>query len=224
MADRRGTGTPPDLWTRLTLELRRDKKKTIIMTGLVLVAAVVGGRLFVSSIGPGDASASSPEASTAEVATSSSDGASARRAQQELVARRNEYIAGIKPGITRDLFKFTPEAFALSKPQKPKVVTQQAPTEPAKPKMSFWAKWDKIRALARQRARALKLQSTIGGSPPAAIINGKLVCVGRRIGGFTVVSISARTCEIETEVEYIVDEESGEKVNEKVRLVLELED
>ena len=223
MADRRGSGTPPDLWTRLSLELRRDKKKSTIMAGLVLVAAVMGGRLIVSQLGPAKASGSSVAGATAEVATPSSGGASGKGAQHGLVAKRDAYIANIKPGITRNLFKFTPEAFALTKPQKPPVIVKKPTTQPVDKKKALEELRKQLKELAQSRARDLKLQSTIGGASPIAIINGKLVRVGRKIGDFTVVSVTSRKCEIETEVEYIVDKKSNRKAKEKVTLVLEIE-
>lgn len=224
MAERRGAGTPPDLWTRLSLELRRDKKKSAIMAVLVLVAAVLGGRLIVSQFGPAKASASSSAAvATAEVAAPSSDGASAGGAQHGMVAKRDEYIANIKPGITRDLFKFTPEAFALAKPQKAPAMAKKPTTRPVDKEKALKELRKQLKELAQSRARDLKLQSTIVGASPIAIINGKLVRVGRKIDGFTVVSVTSRKCEIEIEMEYTVDEKSKRKAKEKVTLALEIE-
>jgi len=219
MTDRRGTGTPPDLWTRVSLEIRRDKKKTTIMAGLVLLAAVMAGRMIVSQSGPAEASAST--SAVAKVATTADDGAQARGDQQELIARRNEYITGITPGITRDLFKFTPEAFTLASPPIPTISTPAVqPVDKAK---AFEELKKQLTAIAHSRARGLKLQSTIVGDSPIAIINGELVRVGRSVGGFTVVSIANRKCEIETEVEYIVDKDSKKKAKQKVKLTLVIE-
>ena len=212
MTDRRGTGAPPDWRTRLTLELRRDKKKTLIMMALGLVAAVMAGRLIVGRLGPSKASASQQVVATAQIAMPfSSSSAAGGSAEQAQARRRDQYIEKIKSGITRDLFHYAPEAFPLTDREKVEVGAPKGTTPaPVDDKAIQEKVNDLLQARARSLAGGLKLQSTIIGSTPMAIINGRLLRVGQKIAQFTVTSVTNRKCVLETEIAYVLHDTTYE--------------
>ncbi len=211
MADRRGTGAPPDWRTRLVLELQRDKKKTAIMMALGLVAAVMAGRLIVGRLGPAKASASQQIVATAQIAMPTSLDGMAGDAAHEQANRRDEYINRITPGITRDLFHYSPETFPLTDREKVEVgIPKGATPKPVDDKAIQKKVNELLRARARSLAGGLKLQSTIIGSSPMAIINGRLLRIGQKIADFTVMSVTNRKCTLETEIAYVLDDETYE--------------
>ena len=220
--ERRGTGSAvPDWRTRLSMELRRDKRKTFILVTLVLAGAVLGGRMLVKGFGPSKASALQKAAPTAKIAVTplAVPGTPSTSA-------RDEYIANIKPGITRDLFKLSPELFPLTEPVKT-AVKPKATTQPAKTDKEALRK-RRVAAITAgvwsQAGKQLNVQSTITGSSPMAIINGKLLRAGDRIGGFKLVAVTSRTCEVEKTVEYIIDEEAQTRGKLVVRVTIEIRD
>ena len=187
--ERRGTGeAPPDWRTRMSLELRRDKKKTAILAVLALVCSVLGGRLISGRLSPAKASASQGAAPTAMIVTTAAR-AMSPGAPGFGASARDKYIANIKPGITRDLFWFNAKAFRrIRQVEKPKAPT----TQPVKRDRAAENKKRiaGIRVAAQERAeKQLIVQSTIAG---AAIINGKLLRKNRSIGGFKLVAVSTR--------------------------------
>lgn len=221
--ERRGTGSAPDWRTRLSLELRRDKKKTAALVAVLLVAAVLGGRMIVNGTGPAEASASQKNVATAKVFTRT-PGIGGGGSLPFGAAARDKYIVGIKPGITRDLFKLTPELFPLTHVENtsagPKPATRPAKVDKeAERKRRIEAISGAIRSDARKQ---LDLQSTIEGVSPMAIINGKLCCIGTRIGEFRLVTVSSRMCEVERVVEYLVDDETGAKAKLAVRATIRM--
>ncbi len=218
--ERRGTGAPAaDWYTRLSMELRRDKKKTAILAALVLVGAVMGGRMLVGG-SPSRASAKQRAAPTAKISPTPlailGTGASSEGSACD------KYIAAIKPGITRDLFRLTPELFPLTEPTR--VVDKPKPTtRPVKPDKDALKKkrTETVKAGVRSQARRqLNVQSTIVGDSPMAIINGKLLRIGDQIAGFTLVAVGSRTCEVQKTVEYRIDPdaETTDKLVIKARI------
>ena len=219
--ERRGTGEAvPDWRTRMAMELRRDKKKTAILVALVLVCAVLGGRLIAGRLGPSKASGSQGVVPTAKVVTASQNTSGAPGSVPFGASARDKYIANIKPGITRDLFRFKTTSFRkVRQIDTPKVPT----TQPAKRdkvaenKKRIAGIRDGVRARAEKQ---LIVQSTIVGGSPMAIINGRLLRMGDSIGGFKLVAVSTRGCEVATVVKYLVDEETEVRGEMTVKVAL----
>ena len=225
MIERRGAGAVPDWCTRMSLELRRDKKKTVIFVTLVLVGSVMGGRMVVKRLGPSKASASQMVTATAKVAATPLTASAGAEGLQPGASARDKYVATIKPGISRDLFRLSPELFPLSVPKTaPVSVVKKAPTtRPALDKEAVRRKRIRaIEALVQAQARVLDLQSTILGSTPMAIINGRLLRINGKIGQFRLVAVSSRACEVEKVVDFIVDAETGAREKTPIRVVLEI--
>ena len=221
--ERRGTGAAvPDWRTRMAMELRRDKKKTAILVVLALVSAVLGGRMIAGRLGPSKASASQRAAPTAKVAVTALNTSVAPGSVPFGASARDRYIAKIKPGIARDLFRFNARSFRrIRQADTPKSPT----TQPAKIDKDAERK-KRVKAVeAAVRARAnkeLTVQSTIVGASPMAIINGQLLRMNGNIGKFKLVAVSTHGCEVETVVEYIVDEETEAKGKLTVRAALKM--
>ena len=181
------------------------------MLALALVVTVMAGRLIVGRLGPSKASASQQVVATAQIALPSSSNSAVRGAMQEQANRRDAYIEKIKAGITRDLFHYASENFPLTDREKVEVGTPKGSASAPVDDKAIQKKVDELlRARARSLAGGLKLQSTIIGSSPMAIINGRLLRVAQKIAGFTLLSVTNRKCTLETEVAYVLHDKTHE--------------
>ena len=184
------SSTEPSNWkTRLVLELKRDKRKTIILGVMFLAAVFVFGRLFLKSAKPSKAGGAvratavvtPPKTASAAAGT----GAAARPFGAIDKKPRTKVIPKINTTIDRDIFKLHLEFF----PPDHEVVHKVLPTSgPAEPDLK--AKQREIQT----QARSLDVQSTIGGDSGAAIINGRVLRVGDEINGFRIVAITSNSC------------------------------
>lgn len=226
MIERRGAGPEPDWHTRMVLELRRDKKKTVILGALVLVGAVLAGQIIVSQSGPSKTSAAQQVTATAKVAVTPLTRSGGIGGLPPGASARDKYVAKITPGITRDLFRIRAGLFPLSVPVRAPVIIKVATTQPAKINKGAERKRKikNLAALVRIQARSLDLRSTILGSCPMAIINGKLLRINDRIEQFRLIAITSRTCEVEKIVEFTVDPETGDREKVPIRAIIEIRD
>ncbi len=172
---------------QLLAELKRDKKKTVIMAVLLLVAMVVIGRVVLKAGKPATASADttvrnstdpqpamSGEPDTAETGESDHDG-------------KVRNLGPIDTTITRDIFATNPKYFPPGK-------IDGVPVEFASVKTDDVAA---EREAILARARELTLQSTMLSATPTAIIEGQVLRVGETINGYKVVEIGPRQCTLE---------------------------
>lgn len=188
-----------DWLARLKSELGRDKKKAAALTALAALAIFFVARAVLKS-SPRPAAAAPSMAAPAEPpsgAPAAPKRSPDRRARDEA---REQYVAEMDRRITRDLFRPNPDYFPLESASAP------ARTEP--PGAGWFAQgaeWvDQKRAqqeqqqaqqrLVEQQAQALSLESTILGTTPTALINGRVLKVGDTVNGFEIVSIQSDTC------------------------------
>src|SRR5262249_21751282 len=157
----------------------------------------VWGRLLFKS-DPSIAAASQmeivPELAVTADGVRAARGPVAEIAVEKVAAVNPVDVSGASRELARDLFAVNWGSFP------PALTTHARDVDPSKPH-GFWGR---VRAAAhaesiRQRQRAenvrhqagtLVVQSTVTGREPAAMISGRLVHVGERIGEFEVVEIS----------------------------------
>jgi hypothetical protein len=178
----------PGVAYHLKAEIRRQPKKAIILSVLVVVLIALSAWEVLRR--------GSPARATAAVVTPGAGpgdgtGSSERDANDTAGARANGGGSPEKLAVDRDLF--TPDPTYFPARRKPRPATVIKPIDD-----SIAMKEAQERAV-RAQAQALALQSTIVGDVdvPTAIINGEVLRVGDLINGFRVVDIAARTCTVE---------------------------
>jgi hypothetical protein len=187
-------------WTRTLAAVRADPKKTLFLAVLLVVLGVVWMRVMSGgSDGPKKAAASAlPAPSHAPKVTSSRHDAGAE-------ALRKWLASPIAP-LERDLF-------AIKLDYYPQDGAQIAKTLRAPSGDGFWdqlaksmtAKADQIKERRilvenlRLQAAQLKLQTTLMGRHPRAMVNGELVKEGDVVASFRVLAIEPRRIIVERE-------------------------
>ena len=185
------TRTPhmPSWHLQLVADLKRDRKRTGLLAVLAIVAVFVVGRLILASSGPSKVTASSIVAKPdGDVPAGHIDDPTGEINGDS----HGRFDAAARLPITRDLFASNERFF-------PKV--QPKPQASEGPGEAPGGRKDpvELRRAIRDQARALKLQCTVGGATPTAIINGMMVAEGAKINGFTVRKITARAVTVEKE-------------------------
>ncbi|MFP4106718.1 MAG: hypothetical protein ACLFVU_11585 [Phycisphaerae bacterium] len=185
-------GTFEQMKNTLIAEIRRDKKKTVILTILFAVAAALVGRLVLFSSTPQSASASQPGAEQYSVSNPHSVAAGASDQLSELRSSEAlDYLNNSERSVRRDLFSPNPSYFPPVKQQEAVVVKE----EPKEPEVDLEAlRQEAIRKSIRMAGRSLSLECTMTGTNPAAVINGKTVRVGEWINNFQLMSVTAKSC------------------------------
>ncbi len=194
----------PDWKQRLAADLKRDKKKTVLLAGLVLVAAAVALRSLSTEAGPEAAVGAVGEAA----ATPAPQGTAATPPRLEAPDKLAMHQAlGQERKITQDLFKARLEMFPADETAKvdptPMATTQKAlpTTGPSAAELE--------EAAIRAQATNLTLQSTMISETSTAIINGRVLRKGEWINNFEVSEILPRSCIV---------------TQGKVKVVLEMKD
>lgn len=194
-------------WTsRLKAEIKRDKKKTVILAALLIVAGIAGGRMLVSSRGPrqaraAEAGAAGPAATAETPSLLRTDQAKAGRLSD---AEREAYLSGMDRRIARDLFRPRLEYFALQGGTNFETILVSVEEEPTElfGQIGRWVaqKHQAQRELQGRvtvigaQAQALSLESTMLGASPTAIINGQVLRKGEWVSGFRVERIQSDAC------------------------------
>jgi hypothetical protein len=188
---------------KLTAAIRQDPKKSGILGFLVLVMVV----LWIKVATGGNTPAAGPAGALAAAVTQLQDQPAAESTVKSDNAERAALDQWISQPVTpsgRNLFFIKLDYF----PRDGKTVTSDARAEEG-----FWDQLAKsVTAQADQKrdrqilidnlraqAARLKLQSTIMGAVPKALIDGELVGEGDVVAGFRVLKIGARGIVIERE-------------------------
>ena len=166
------------------VQLKQDPKKSTIMCVLLMVLVVIVVRLGFTSAGAAKARAG--QSNPAAVASTGEGDAPSEAAPGKGIKLTRPVVPG-QPRITRNIFKLNASLYSSGGPRSSARLTEK--DDDAQDDEQ------KLNRLAIQaEAAVLMLQSTIVGQSPAAIINGRVVRLGRTIGGFTVVAVSAQAC------------------------------
>lgn len=189
-------------WVRQAIAtIRRDPRKT----GILLALVAVLGFMWIRTFGPGR---SRPAPAPAAVRSTTSAGSGNRSVGSSRVAhpRLLKWVEGPVAPVSRNLFAVNLEYFPVERPRNGAGVREQGDD-------GFWGKLEKSLTLqadqrhkrenqiANYKAQAaqLKLQSTIMGPQPKAMLNGELVGEGDIIASFRVLKIEARRVIVERE-------------------------
>ncbi len=185
-----GNTNRPDWRVRLIAELKHDKKKTAVLTILLVVGLIVVGKLLLKPSSPSKAQASADIASrTAGTVSEVGEDDFPIGASMSGRIEKPRYVPEASVTISRDLFVPNEEYFPMARPSKSQVqMVANTSTQPAKDSEEV------IRMAVQAQAQALSLQCTIDGARPAAIINKSMVRQGEWINGFEVVKITTREC------------------------------
>jgi len=200
------THAPNRLWTSAVAAVRRDPHKAGFLTALVAILAVLQVRLQMShGDGPNRANASSSAARPDNGATIKRGAAGASRPQDTLAAVR-AWREAPPEVLGRNLFAVDLDRYPQdgNRPTAPVAApaTQGFWDELAK-SMSFHADARKERQILvenlQQQASQLRLQSTMMGASPKAVIDGEMVGEGDVIASFRVLRIEPRRIIVERE-------------------------
>ena len=201
---------PSNLFSRVVAAVRRDPQKAGILTVLFAILLVLQVRLQMSREGaPATATAAATVTPADKDATSDPTGVAGRI---DRVAALRAFMDQPAPAVKRNLFLVDLERF-------PRDGGRATSANPANP--SFWDELEKsltLRADVRrerqilmenlqQQASQLRLQTTVMGASPKAVIDGELVgegdVVAARSGdgraSFRVLKIEARRIIVERE-------------------------
>ena len=177
---------------RLSMEMAKDKKKTVILATLALVAAFVGIRAFTKSSGPAQAAAvmEAPEMGPVLPEMVMAGAPPAFLAESDPLDE--EYLAGIDRDITRDLFAFETSHYTPITSDVLQAVADAGDAEDVE--IPDAIDWDSI---VTEQSKSLILQSTIDSEIPIAVVNGRVLGQGDEIHGFTIVEIGPTMCKVE---------------------------
>lgn len=161
-------------------ELKRDKKKALILGVLLCVALVVIGKLLVKDV-PSSAGAAAPLAVAAASPAATEPPASESSADEFAVdPSRDKYLREIDTTVKRDIFAAPAGLFPSGIAANPQPDNHDEATK-----------------TADDQVRGMTLQSTILSASPTAIINGKVLKIGGQIGGFQVMEITSGSVTLE---------------------------
>jgi hypothetical protein len=186
--------TSPKLKNRLLGEVRRDPKKASILGVLALLFLTVSVREIARRVGsPSSGSAATARACGAGGATSLHRTASGVQAPGVPNAqdRADSSAPVAKATVDRDIFTPNVAYYPVEEKANPNTVVSAAQVVDPIVK----AEAEKLRVQAQ--AKALSLQSTVVGTVPRAIINGRVLRVGDWVRDFQIVQINSRSCQLE---------------------------
>lgn len=198
----------PDWVRRLKAELKRDRKKAVLLFALLAVGFVIVARQLMQDQRSGRRGAvRSAAANSSEQPDQQDPGRTERlrlRYDQVRQAERQKYIAEMDRGITRDLFSPNPEFFpAPYSGTDPKVTIIDPQAEGGWfGGIGGWirqkqqARREEVArvAIIRAQAQALSLQSTMLGPSPTALVNGQVLRQGEVIQGFRLQRVDSDSC------------------------------
>lgn len=178
-----------ELSARVIAELRRDKKKTGILSVLLIVGIILAIKTLPAASGPTPAKAStSKNSKNAKVIPGCQDPRVIQKNRDKA-----DYLRNIDTHITRDIFLPSEQAFPL--PKAPEPVKTPASTPATGPSPEALQKEIERRAVLAEAA-TLTLQSTMLGARSVASINDKVLTVGEEIQGFRLVDIQSNRCTV----------------------------
>ena len=192
------------LWSRAVAAVRRDPHKAGVLTVMVVILIVLQVRLQMShGEGPTAANAASSLKPDNSVVIKRGSGGAARP-QDSLAALRAWREAPPEP-LARNLFAVDLDRYPQdgNKQQAAPTTGSQGFWDELAKSMSFRADARKERQILlenlQQQASQLRLQSTMMGASPKAVIDGEMVGEGDVIASFRVLRIEPRRIIVERE-------------------------
>lgn len=182
---------PSDLppWMNKALQpFRTSPQKAWVLLGLAVLLAVMWGRMLLGAHGPNGAAAMAPPPSLA-------DPLAAMHRPPPAVNPLQKWAHQPIVPLDRNLFNVPLDYYPQDASEDRKSASELAKSH------STQADLEQQRQILvdniRQRAQALKLESTMTGSQPSAIVNGEVVREGSVVEGFRVLRIEARRIVVE---------------------------
>jgi len=168
----------PTWQSKLNEVIRRDPRKAGILGVLLLVLVVMTGRLMLT----GKTEPSPATASTVVTATGPGTDTPNLKApgKKNTSVAMQRWLNGSSARITRNLFAVRLDYYPQSSAKGPISPTKQSPDEDKSPEQAaddLKDKQSRLQAM-QQRAKQLKIQSTMMSAQPRALINGQLVKEG----------------------------------------------
>ena len=207
---------------RLPEPIRNDPKKSGLLAGLAVVMCVLGIRQFASSGGPAKANAAEIAPRTAASPTSASRNARGAKVSDNALGNSSRLVADwlgtpIK-ALDRNLFETKLEFFQRldsTASDKASVLADETFWDQLAKSLASQADQKRQKQIRSENlqlaASSLKLQTTIMGSVPKALIDGRMVRVGELVDTKnSSLSISFRVSQIEAR--RIVVEHDGVKI------------
>jgi len=179
---------PEHIFDRLPEVVRNDPRKSAVLAALLLVGAVIGLRMVLKS---------EPASAIAAVVRAESSNDAVNKNSRSIMSTLEPRLADVEAWIdqpsrpiNRDIFAIRTEGFAVRRSP-----SASEPVVVDRGETSFWKRLDKSLALRadqkKQRLERLnrlvrmcelfKVQSTIMGQQPTAIVSGRMVRRGDRL-------------------------------------------
>ena len=183
--------------------VRNDPQKAGVLTVLLVVLGVLQLRLqMTGQDGPSRATASVSESTTDNPSRFGASSSGAKNAPDVQAALREWMDAPAMP-LRRNLFAIDLERFPLDGSVTSVSTKSSGFWDDLAKSMTFQADVRKERQILienlHQQASQLRLQSTMMGATPKAVINGELVEEGEVVAAFRVLKIEARRIIVERE-------------------------
>jgi hypothetical protein len=162
--------------------VKSEKKKIAIALALLVVGAVLWGRMYYFKSAPAAAQGQTPEA--ADPAGQDSTAASAGAVTPAQASAVRAAVTVVLPGeLNRDLFAINAGYYPTKPSPNLPVIIPVSPNSSTRPV-------DDHERMAQQQALAAKaglvLEFTLMGSKPRAKISGQMLAVGEKINGLTI--------------------------------------
>jgi hypothetical protein len=188
---------------RIKRRLMADKRKLGMLTTLAAIGLLLWGRLLLQQV-PRTATADPDAAAGAEATTlpsgSMGGGGTAERATSP---SRQTVAVRLHDEVARDLFRFNSIYYPpLPESEEKDGGEAKSPADQVDESTRADAKMLEVRLAAQN----LKLQSTLNGNEPRALINGVLLSPGEQIEGFVLRQVDGRKAVLEKEgVEIVLE-------------------
>lgn len=181
--------TPKD---RMIAALKRDPRKTTLMVGLLAVMVMM--LVHLGSNGPASATASFIRR---QVSAMSDQPVEAPRAMVSSPVLT--WLSQPRREVERNLFAVRTEFYAKATAETSGADSSEDPAKSGDQATDQNREKQILMENLQTQAGKLKLQTTMMGRNPSALVNGELVKQGDTIGGFKVVKIEPRRITIEQE-------------------------
>lgn len=169
-------------WLRQQKDLLlQDKKKLGLIVGLLCVMLLLWGRLILKQV-PRTAVANPAPSSTASASSTPSTDALRRKV---ITTDKPIVEVTLPPASKRDLFALDMTDYPVME----EPVVEKPATDTSRGDVN---KVDEVDAQLQAMVGRIRLQSTVLGARPCAVINGRIVQVGQSFEGLVLKEVSSR--------------------------------
>jgi hypothetical protein len=170
--------------------LKKDRKRSGLIVGFAVTLLILWARMLMN--GPAPATASLARQSESAIMNPPET-----TPRLQASAAVLEWLAKPKQPVSRNLFTMHLENYARAGDHMAATSADTDLTDNPDDQTDEKCEGQILLENLRSQASTLKLQTTLMGSSPIAMINGDLLKVGDRVGGFVVTRIEANRVEIQ---------------------------